>query len=248
MQKVHRLGRKAVKTDSRTRRMTSYFSETLPAPPPTCDWTKGVKDWGMMLNDTLGDCTIAGLGHAIQVWSLNTGTEVTIQDNAVEAAYSAWDGYVQGDSSTDNGGVELDVLTNFKRDGLAGNKLIGFADPNLANLTEVKQSIALFGGVYIGVSLPATAQGQDQWQVIPDDGSGNAEPGSWGGHCVFVPAYNNAGFVCITWGKLMPITYDFWRKYVDEAHTLLSPNWIAANGSPSGFNLDQLTADIAAIR
>jgi len=35
----------------------------------TCcrDWTKGITEWGMMMNDTLGDCTIAGVGHAVQV-------------------------------------------------------------------------------------------------------------------------------------------------------------------------------------
>ena len=35
----------------------------LPAPPPHVDWTKGQKNWGMMKNDQLGDCTAAGVGH-----------------------------------------------------------------------------------------------------------------------------------------------------------------------------------------
>lgn len=44
------------------------------------------------------------------------------------------------------------------------------------------------------------------------------------------------------------MTVAFWKKYVDEAHTLLSPDWIAAKGAPSGFNLAQLQADLAMIK
>lgn len=247
MQQIHRLGRKAVKTDSRTLQMATYLSEELPAPPIVCDWTKGLRNWGMMLNDKLGDCTIAGAGHAVQIWSVNTGKEITVPDNVIEAAYSAWDGYVPGNPSTDNGGVELDVLTDWKRDGLDGNELLAFADPNSANLTEVKQSIALFGGVYIGINLPVTAQTQTTWHVVEDAGF-DGEPGSWGGHCVFVPSYDPDGFDCITWGGIKRMTVNFWNKYVDETHALLSPDWIAAKGSPSGFNLDKLTADLSAIK
>ena len=29
------------------------------------DWSGGVKSWGVMRNDTLGDCTCAAVGHAI---------------------------------------------------------------------------------------------------------------------------------------------------------------------------------------
>ncbi len=88
------LGRKAVKTDSRTLKMAKYTA-AIPAPPPSCDWTKGEPNWGMMLNDTLGDCTIAGCGHAVQVCGLNVdytfGGE-TLADSIIEGAYSAWDG------------------------------------------------------------------------------------------------------------------------------------------------------------
>src|SRR5215471_10150806 len=66
-----KLGRKAVKTDTRTLMLGNYLASTLPPPPAAYDQTKGVTGWGMMMNDTLGDCTIAGLGHAVQVWTVN---------------------------------------------------------------------------------------------------------------------------------------------------------------------------------
>src|SRR5215469_3634016 len=76
-----KLGRKAIKTDSRTLALGNYLTPTLPPPPPAKDWTCGISDWGVMLNDKLGDCTIAGVGHAIQVWSACLGKEITVDDN-----------------------------------------------------------------------------------------------------------------------------------------------------------------------
>jgi hypothetical protein len=64
-----KLGRKAIKTDTRTLALGKYLKPSLPAPPPSKDWTRGITAWSMMLNDKLGCCTIAGIGHAIQVWS-----------------------------------------------------------------------------------------------------------------------------------------------------------------------------------
>lgn len=241
-----KLGRKAIKTDSRTLRLARYLTPALPAPPTAQDWTKGITSWGMMLNDKLGDCTIAGCGHAIQVWNANTGSELTLPDNTIESYYEKWDGYVPGNAASDHGGVELDVLNDWQKQGMAGNTLMAFADPNPANLEEVRQSIALFGGVYIGLSLPLTAQTQGVWDVTPRGGA-NARPGSWGGHCVFVPKYDEKTFTCITWGQLKTMTVAFWNKYCDEAHTLLAENWITAKGSPNGFDQAQLQADLEAI-
>ena len=37
-----RLGRKAIKTDSRTLALGDYLTPGLPPPPPTADWTKEI--------------------------------------------------------------------------------------------------------------------------------------------------------------------------------------------------------------
>ena len=239
-----KLGRKAVKTDVRTLRLARYLTSSLPAAPAKKDWTNGVTNFGMMLNDTLGDCTIAGCGHAEQIWTLNIGPELTIADHDILSAYEAWDGYNPADPSTDQGGVELDVLKNFQQQGVAGHKILAFASTGVHNIDEVRQAINLFGGVYIGVSLPISAQSQDVW----DAESGNdGKPGGWGGHCVFVPAYDAHGFTCITWGAPKKMTLAFWKKYAEESYALLSPDWVAA-ASPSGFALAELQADLALIQ
>lgn len=242
-----KLGRKAIKTDSRTLALATYLTPGLPPPPPAVDWTKGMTSWGMMLNDKLGCCTIAGVGHAIQVWSANTAKEITVSDDNILKYYEQWDGYNPKDPTTDNGGIELDVLSGWKKSEFCGHKLAAFADPKYTDLDEIHQSIALFGGVYIGLALPLTARNQDVWDVVPHGGA-DAKKGSWGGHCVFVPKYDEKSFTCITWGQLKVMTLAFWKEYCDEAHTLLGENWLHAKKSPGGFNQTELMADLGKIR
>lgn len=242
-----RLGRKAIKTDSRTLAIGNYLKPSLPPAPARCDWTKGITSWGVMLNDKLGCCTIAGAAHALQVWSANTDAMITVADDVVQKYYAEWDGYNPADPSSDSGGVELDVLNDWKKQGLDGHALAAFADAKPANLVEIRQSIALFGGVYVGIALPMTAQKQDTWDVVPHGGA-DAKKGSWGGHCVFVPKYDEHSFTCITWGELKTMTAAFFKEYCDEAHTLLGANWLSVKGSPSGFDRAQLQTDLGAIK
>ena len=248
MDKIYKLGRKAVKRDSRTLCLATYLTPILPPPPPAVDWTGGVlSGWGMMLNDDLGDCTIAGAAHAVQVWTKNASAEETISDPQVLSIYVAWDGYVPGNAATDNGGIELDVLNTWRQQGFCGHSLQGYASANPKNLTEIRQAIQLFGGVYIGLSLPVSAQTQDVWDVVPGDPDGT--PGSWGGHCVYVTGYDPENFACITWGAVKKMTTAFFLMYCDEAYALFGGDWINTGGTaPSGFKSDQLLADLALIK
>jgi hypothetical protein len=240
-----KLGRKAIKTDSRTLALGNYLKPSLPAPPPAKDWTRGITDWGMMLNDKLGCCTIAGIAHAIQVWSANSTSELTVPDSLVENYYAKWDGYDPADPTTDRGGIELDVLNSWRKDSFDGNDLLAFAAPRFSDLVQIRQSITLFGGVYIGVALPVSAQTQDVWDV----GKGaDGKKGSWGGHCVFVPKYDEKSFTCVTWGGLKTMTIAFWKKYCDEAYSLLGENWLTEKGSPDGFDENQLKIDLSCIK
>lgn len=239
-----RLGRKAVKHDPRTLRLGKYMTPALPPPPVSVDWTKGITSFGMMLNDTLGCCTIAAGAHAVQIFSANTVGEVTINDTDVLSYYEKWDGYNPSDPNTDQGGIELDVLNAWKRDEFAGHALIAYADPSVSSPTQIKQAINLFGGVYIGLevsnyimrNMPAI------WDVVDDD------LGIDGGHAVFVTGYDAQTLTFISWGQLYKMTWKFWAKYVDEAHALLSKDFLGANGlDPAGFNLAALQADLACI-
>lgn len=235
-----KLGKKPRRFDQRTLRLARYLTPALPPPPPSVTNSQGITAWGMMLNDNLGDCTIAGVAHAIQVWTLSQGSEVTVPDSTVLQYYEQWDGYNPSNPASDQGGVELDVLNDWRQQGFAGHSLMAFADPDPQDKLHVQQAVALFGGLYIGVELPLSAQTQDVWDV---DTGPNGKPGSWGGHCVFVPGYDATGLTCITWGAPKKMTWGFWGTYCDEAHALLSPDW----QPPAGFDMAALQADLAAV-
>lgn len=246
-----RLGKNTPRVDQRTLKLAKYLTPSLPAPVPT-DWSKGTTEWGMMVNDTLGDCTIAGCGHAVQVACVNTTGMMMIPDSEIVKFYSLWCGYVPGDSNTDQGGVEIDILNRWRAQEpkFVGHELMAYATPDPGNSMHIKQSIQLFGGVYIGLGLPVTAQTQDIWDVNGDatDPNSPAFPGSWGGHCVYVLAWDENYLTCVTWGKLMKMTWAFWNTYCDESYSLLLGYWFENNMfAPSGWTPNELLADVAAL-
>jgi hypothetical protein len=241
------LGKLAPRRDARTLRFASYVKlAALPPAPPARDWSsKAAPAWGMMRNDELGDCTCAAAGHLIQAWTANHGAEVTPDDDAIVAAYSAITGYTPSDPSTDQGGVELDVLNYWRSTGIAGQKIGAYASVDALSMDHVKAAINCFGGVYLGAALPLAAQNQTIWDV---GGDGDQEPGSWGGHAMAAVGYTPAGVVLVTWGATKFATWVWWAKYVDESYALLDDAWV--NGStpaPSGFDLAALQADLAAV-
>jgi hypothetical protein len=239
-----KLGKKPARHDARTLKLAHYLTPSPPPAPASLDNTFGITAFGMMLNDTLGDCTCAGYGHAEQTWTKSGGTEWTATDDQVLALYEGACGYVNGDPSTDNGGDELTVLNYIRQNGLGDRKTLdAYADPEPSNIEQIKQAMYLFGGVYIGIQLPISAQSQvgSLWQLSTDPVANVA--GSWGGHAVWCLAYTPSTITCVTWGGLQLMSWDFWSAYTDESHALLSSDWTP----PGGFNMAQLQTDLAII-
>lgn len=243
-----KFGRKAIKTDSRTLRLAKYFTAALLPPPKAVGWGDGIRQYGMLMNDSLGDCTIAAVGHAVQVLTANATTEASVTDAEALQYYEQWDGYDPSNPASDQGGICLDVLNSWRQNTFAGHKLLAFATALPANQIHIQQAIALFGGVYIGFNVPQYALPGDGtippvWDVNP-----TADNTIIGGHCVFVCAYSPYALTCVTWGQLQPMTWAFWNKFVDEAYALVSPDWISNKGTaPNGFDLAALESDIAQI-
>lgn len=214
-----KLGKLAPKIDPRTLKMATYMPH-LPPPLPAIDHSNGhTKDWGMMLNNEIGDCAIAGIAHAVQTWTLQTSTKVTESDDVVLSYYKKWAGY-DGTWQTDRGAIMLDMLNLWRKETFNGHELLGYVTPDRSNFTNCKHAIQLFGGLYAGLALPNSVQGQDVWKVKSPDG------GLWGGHAVHIVGYDPDWLWCISWGKIIKMTWDFWLKYSDEAYCLLGKDWL----------------------
>jgi hypothetical protein len=202
---------------------------------------------GVMLNATLGDCTVAAVGHAIQIITGVDGTVVTPTDAQILTMYEA-SGYKPGQPDTDQGWLVQSALRYWKNTGLAGHKIAGFVAIDPTNDIHVDLAIEIFGFADIGIYLPLSAQSQNLLWSVPATGiGGNGQPGSWGGHSVIVhkrcatPVYRRS---VITWG--MPewhVTPNAWAAYVDECWTAYTLDWLRNGKSPSGFNQAQLLAD-----
>ena len=93
-----KLGRLHRSYDPRIPHLSALLAgKTLPPPPAQVDYTKGMPtNLGMMLNNTLGDCTCAAVYHAIQVWTFNATKGKSMEtepDSDVEKLYELACGY-----------------------------------------------------------------------------------------------------------------------------------------------------------
>lgn len=249
-----KLGKKHVRVDPRTLKLAKYISPDLIAKmPPACFYEQGIINWGMMANDRWGDCTCAGAGHLVRLWNERNGRSVLIPDDQVLALYALVTGqegaaFNETTGDNDNGCNEIDVLNAFRKTGLGVHKLHSYSQVNPKNMQLLRAAIWLFGAIYVGVELPNSAQNQRVWDVTDPSLSGDAAPGSWGGHCIILTGYDTAGFNAITWGTVKRLTNAWWAAYGDEAYAPLSEEWIGNNDlSPSAFNLVQLESDLAAV-
>jgi len=243
---AHRLGKLPVRTDVRTLRLARYVDiAKLPPAPSTLDLTAHVPDWPMYANDRIGDCTIAAAGHMIEAWTAaGHGAAVEVSESSVLAAF---DRVKSVDPQTgEEGAVELDVLKDWRRHGVGHHRIAAFASVSIRDHALVRAAAWLFGGLYIGLALPVTAQSQEVWDWTGSF-TGDARPGSWGGHAVDVVGYDGAVLTVITWGAPKELTWRFWDRYVDEVYCILSRDFLDGDRAPNGFDLDALRADLALV-
>jgi hypothetical protein len=144
--------------------------------------------------------------------------------------------------------VVLDVLNYWRKNGLADHKIGAYTSMSLTSHTEIMQAIWYFGGAYLGLNLPISAQTQKIWSVPKTGTSGDGSPGSWGGHAVPIVAYNAIGPICISWGEKIQMTWAFYDVYCEEAYACFSQDIVGPdNKSPEGFDSTQLLTDLQLI-
>lgn len=259
--RAFKLGRKRPLSRPPMLRLSNYLLRGATPPPPVRGDYAGPalnRDGleNVLHNDTLGCCTISGIGHIIDVFHANAGTGLSVTSDQVIALYEAACGYNPSDPSTDQGGDEITVLNYWRDRGIDGNglyKSAGYVSVNAADPVELRTAIWLFGNVYWGIELP------DAWVSPFPSASGftwdvAGDPNPNNGHCVISYGYNENGPFIDTWGIFGTMTDAACAKYAagtggGECYAILSQDWIktATGESPSGFAFAQLQADLAAL-
>ena len=236
-----KLGKLPKKKDKRNLKFAKYLTGTLPVIPTKVDYTAGITAWGMMLNDKLGDCTIASEGHLILAW---TGGKTIVPDSVIGSVYSRNSGYDPKTGKNDNGCVELDVLNDWHKNGVGDDKIVAFTEVNIKREAEIKAAIYLFNGIYIGVALPRSAEEQfntgKPWTVVK---------GSQiiGGHSVIIVGYDDQYYFIVSWGRIVKAERAWLKKYMDEAYAIISNDYFIGNKTAEGYDLEALNADLQLI-
>jgi hypothetical protein len=233
----------------------------LPTPPALVDYSTDALPalTQLYLNDQLGDCVIAGIGHLEGVFTGNAsgGRPVVFASAQIIQAYSAIGGYVPGNPATDQGCDEQTALNYWQQKGFPGgnqHRIAEWIAVNGADESECKIATWLFENLLYGVELPdawinpfPSANGFT-WPVV-----GAPDPNN--GHCVVSFGYDGIGSQIDTWGLRGTVTWQAIAAYTansdgGELYTVLSPETIvrAKQRAPSGVDWAQLEADMAKMR
>ena len=245
-----KLGKLPFKADKRDFMFAKYRAGApLPPHPAQFGHEQLVTNWGMLGNDQVGDCAIAGPMHMIMLWRAASGRPCTFTTENAIAAYSAISGYNPNRPNSDAGCQMRSVLNYWRQTGFkdaAGNvhKIGAYLNIPLGDVNSLIEALWLFGAVNAGLLVPRSiyAQFQAGQSLAVVKGSPII-----GGHCLpFVG--QRANIVGCTWGSVIPITAPFRQKYYDEYWAVISEDELNGQGvSPEGFNWPQLQADLAAL-
>lgn len=236
-----RLGKHlGVVKDPRTYRARRYLPTTLPKAPASFAVTNRVPEYPMFANDVYGDCTCASTAHGVLARSTRMQHIAKLTDADVLELYNRVNG------GEDNGAYLFDVLKAVRKYGIGGHKSLAYMEVSVQQWEMMKVAAWLFGGLYMGLSLPITAQYQEVWDVDYTSPRGDYKPGSWGGHAVEGLWFDPSGIETITWSERKRMTKEFVQTYCDEAYVVLSPEWLSKKMiSPQHFDSETLLADLS---
>lgn len=229
----------------RMRALSNYLTPSLSF-PPVLAWERPLA-WGMLANDSVGDCVIAKTLHQIMCWRsvANASFPAAFTDEEAIGLYSAVTGYIPGDPSTDNGTDPSDMLKYWQTTGVYGHKIDGGASLDISNLQSLKAALYTFGGLEFDLDVPAYVMS------VPSGGSWSDTGGDktiLGGHSVLAVGYGADGFRVVSWGATYTADLDFWSQYLIGATAAVSADWIENCGRTpkAGLDLTELLADLQA--
>ena len=229
--------------------LDKYVVADAPAVPDTVAAPGGnTYPYGMLANDTFGDCVPAALFHCDEGFFLRRGiTPYPYQAPEVLTAYFAMNGVQPGPAgSSSDQGTDPSVAMAFWRDkGLPGHKLAGFGQLP-ASSPNIRRAIWEFGGVILAIALP------DNWQsFVNSEGvanfTGSVTPDQNEGHGIVANGFTPDLFNIVTWGAEGTLDNAFAASVLEQVFVPLAVDALnSADVGPGGFNFAQMKADLPA--
>lgn len=247
MRTNYKLGRKPATRPIGLKDLRCYTkADAFPAPPDTFGDLAVLQaiSWGMDLNDTEGDCVIAAKDHLIAVWNVLFGqSDPRPTIDQIGSLYKQL-------SPDDTGCNEADVLKLWQTEGVWGNKIAAYGPLDHRSVLELKQGVAFFGAIDLGIACPDSAQEQfgeqeQSGQLVP----WTVVPGATveGGHDICSVGYTLDGHICVTWGTIVLVTWDFLRAYLEEAWAPLSQELVEKGSDTLGLDVPTLLKDLPSV-
>ncbi len=204
-------------------------------------------EFGMLGNDRVGDCVVAGGAHESQIFALMGGKRLTFNTADVLKDFQA----ITGVPPSATVGADMQQAASYRQHvGLLGadgkrHKIAAYLEISPGNLQQLYAAMYLFGAVGIGFQFPSTAFSQfrnhQSWHIV----SGSSMTGS--GH--YVPAVAlRSNIVTVTWGRFQAMRPSFYAAYCDEAVAYISQEALTAGKSPEGFDYQALLTDLQSLR
>jgi hypothetical protein len=221
------------------------YAGALPEPPASFGWDYLVKPtaWGMLGNDTVGDCVIAGGLHETLLWRAAAKQTTSLSTACALKNYEAITGYNPNDPSSDQG-TDMEAAAKYRRKtGLTDahgtrHKIAAYVS---CTPDEVPAALWLFGAVGMGIEFPAFAMDDFNAGKVWDVQRTNAK--IEGGHYVPLTGRSADGnYRGVTWAAAIEITPRFTAKYADEWIVYLSTEQLTNGVNGTDLNGNKLAA------
>ncbi len=241
----------------------TYFEETLPAPPTSAHWGSRVTaPWQLDGNGPdpsvtiapegwsgCGDCVECGKAHKLLADNYDEfGHTVSVPSaDAVVEQYCVAQGCTPTElfndpNQYDNGENVSTSLTTWCTTEEYGVKAAFTAPVNSGSSADIRNGIYLGGGLLAGIQLPQSAEEQ-----FPNEWTWEPRSPILGGHCILLIGYTSDYVAIVSWGALIKASWQFIQHTIDEAHTLVLPQAIAAGKGPTGLLIPKWESDLRAL-
>ena len=189
---------------------SEYLATPLPTPTYPIDVSEGITDFGMMGNDSYGDCGPAAEVH-LEMTTAKAAGGAAPDPNATTALdrYTAY----TGTNTPPGPGVNLADYLKWCYDQ---HYILAFA-PVQTTPAEIDAFMQAGFGCYVGVNLTDDAvnlfDAGEPWTV-----AGGQQPDPNEGHCILkVQADGQGTDGYVTWGKVQKATSDWSAACIEEA-------------------------------
>jgi len=232
-----KLGRKPALFPAGLRDLTYYRAGSLPTPPASVA-IPDIADWGMLGNDSVGDCGVAGLQHGFMADATDTDHVEGFPTDQETVSY-----YLAYTSGQDDGVVLSQYLQYVQQSGYYGHTVTAYAPVTVSDIQTLQFAIDAYDFAYTGITVYSAMQtafsnGQP-WTMQTAAGK------VAGGHCIPIVAYDDQYLYAVTWGAIQKIAYPAWNRIADEAWAVITGEINTAADDGHGINLAALQADLA---